>query len=155
MSDIVEELKNAQLAVFGQGNFGEDDLGFFETDLGKRAAAEIERLQAMIDNHSFDHGQAVAIERERSDAEIAQLRQRIAELEDPHYLKGLQAEIATLRAELATMREGLPISGNLHEALAAERERWAKIVASYGPAASPELKGWIYGIAAAIRRSEP
>lgn len=45
MGDIVDDLRAAQLAVFGQGNFGEDDLGFFETDLGERAVAEIEMLR--------------------------------------------------------------------------------------------------------------
>lgn len=49
MSDIVERLKNEQLAVFGQGNFGSDDLGFFPTEIGKEAATEIERLHAEAD----------------------------------------------------------------------------------------------------------
>lgn len=52
--------------------------------------AEIERLQRAVDWYTSGIAER--------DVEIERLRQRIAELEDPHYLKGREAEIERLRA---------------------------------------------------------
>lgn len=56
------------------------------------AADEIERLRRADEWH-----RTTIAER---DAEIERLRERIAELEDPHYLKSLHAEIERMRAAL-------------------------------------------------------
>jgi predicted nucleic acid-binding Zn-ribbon protein len=66
------------------------------------------------------------------DTLIKELRQRIRELEDPHYVKGLQAEIERLLRESSdNMHQCAELAienRDLRAELAAERERCAKIM---------------------------
>jgi rubrerythrin len=61
--------------------------------------AEVEQQQKCIDTLY----EAIGEHRD----EVARLRRRIAELEDPHYVKGLRAEIEQLRIERDTALEDI------------------------------------------------